>query len=165
MRIHLIFAILFFCLLSSSIPAYSATTSSPVNTIDPMENIYKKIASIKIRDFQKLAGRKLTLKEKISFLILKHKLKHKAKNSERQGQTSFTLGLAALGAFILGLFVPFVLLGSLVLAILAIVTGSMAKKKNPDDRKASGGKLLGWITLGLIALVSILAVIVLASWI
>lgn len=119
---------------------------------------------MKMKDFRKLAGRKLTLKEKVSFIILKHKLKQQAKDSEKQGQTAFTFGLIAVGLLLLGLFVPYVILGSLVAAILAIVTGSMAKKRDGDNRKAKAGQLLGWITLGLIAFLFILAAVVLASW-
>jgi hypothetical protein len=63
------------------------------------------------------------LKEKIGFVILKHKIKRQAKNNQRQGETAFIFGVAALGLFLLGLFVPFVILGSLIAAIVAIVTG------------------------------------------
>ncbi len=164
MRIFLIWLSIFSCFFTAAIPAQAATAPLSNNKIIPVEAIYKKIASMKMKDFRKLAGRKLTLKEKVSFIILKHKLKQQAKDSEKQGQTAFTFGLIAVGLLILGLFVPYVILGSLVAAILAIVTGSMAKKRDGDNRKAKAGQLLGWITLGLIAFLFILAAVVLASW-
>lgn len=119
---------------------------------------------MKVKDFQKMVGRKLTLKEKVSFLIVKNKIKNRAKTSEDPGQSAFVMGLVALGLLVIGLFVPYVILGSLVAAVLAIVMGSMAMKKDGDSRKAKGGKLLGWITLSLIAFLFILAAIVISSW-
>lgn len=164
MRILLIWLSLFSCFFATVIPAQAATAPTANNKIIPVEVVYKKIASMKMKDFRKLAGRKLTLKEKVSIIILKHKLRQQAKDSEKQGQTAFTFGLIAVGLLLLGLFVPYVILGSLVAAILAIVTGAMAKKGDGDNRKAKAGQLLGWITLGLIAFLFILAAVVLASW-
>jgi hypothetical protein len=163
MRVHIILATLVCFFLSITTPAISATAPPSANIIIPDGGIYKKIVSLKIKDIQKLVGRKLTIKEKISFLILKHKLKRQSKENATKGQTAFIFGLVGLGLLIVGLFVPYVILGSLVSAILAIVTGSMAKKADPSDRKAHAGKLLGWITLGLIALLFILAAVIIAS--
>ncbi|HEX7845536.1 MAG TPA: hypothetical protein VF476_06995, partial [Chitinophagaceae bacterium] len=80
------------------------------------------------------------------------------------GQASLIFGVLAVGLFVGGLFAPALLIGSLVASIIAIVTGSVAKKKNPNDRTAHAGKLLGWISLGLLAFLVILAVIALSSW-
>lgn len=131
--------------------------------IIPVGDIYKKIASLKIKDIQKLVGRKLTIKEKISFLILRHKLKHPPRDKQNKGQTAFIFGIAGLALLIVGLFVPYVILVSLVSAILAVVFGSVAKKQDPSDNNALTGKLLGWITLGLIALLAILVIVLIAS--
>ncbi|MGZ5221561.1 MAG: hypothetical protein ACXWC7_15845, partial [Chitinophagaceae bacterium] len=106
----------------------------------------------------------LTVKEKIGFIILKHKIKRQLKNSEKQGQTAFIMGIAGLALFAIGLFVPVLLVGSLIAAIVAVVSGSVAQKQDPSNRKAHAGKLLGWITLGLLALLLILAAIVLSAW-
>ena len=165
MRKLLIGAVLF-CLVTT--PLCSATVFSPASVIPtekivPGESFFNKIASLKIKDLQKLAGRKFSLKEKIAFLVLKHKLNHHSGDSQGPGQTSLIFGIAGLALLIIGLFVPYVILGSLVSSILAIVVGSVAKKKDPSDRKAHAGKLLGWITLGLIALLLILAVLLLAA--
>lgn len=155
------------CLIS--IPALSATVPisepNPATTQKvPPEILRKKIAKLKVKDLQKLTGRKFSLKEKIAFLLLKKKLKQKPKETSSQGQTALTFGIAALTLLVIGLFVPYVILGSLVASIIAIVTGSSALKKDPSDRKAHSGKLLGWITLGLIVFLLILAAIIVSSW-
>jgi cytochrome c-type biogenesis protein CcmH/NrfG len=161
--------IIAFCLLTPALTANSASIPALEANPTPVENLYKKIASLKIKDIQKLTGKKFTLKEKIAILILKHKIKRQQKRAAREekkseGQTAFTFGIIALVLLIAGLFLPYVILGSLIAAIIAIVTGSMAKKKDPNDRKAHAGKLMGWITLGLIALLLALAVALLAAW-
>ncbi len=164
MRLRIIWSILFCMFLSIAAPVNSATIPSSTSKIIPVGDIYKKIASLKIKDIQKLTGRKLTIKEKISFLILKHKLKQQADDKKSKGQTAFIFGIVGLGLLLVGLFVPYVILGALVSAILAIVVGSVAKKQDPSDKKAHAGKLLGWITLGLIAFLLILVVALFASW-
>ncbi len=151
-------------LFSVSTPVFSSTIPVANGPVIPADVFYKKVSSMKVKDFQKMVGRKLTLKEKVSFLIVKNKIKNRAKTSEDPGQSAFVMGLVALGLLVIGLFVPYVILGSLVAAVLAIVMGSMAMKKDGDSRKAKGGKLLGWITLSLIAFLFILAAIVISSW-
>ena len=164
MNIKTILRLLFcsFLLISSSV---HASTTPPVETkIIPTGDIYKKIASLKLRDIKKITGKKLTLKQKIGFLILKKKIKHAGDEDGRQGKTAQVFGILALGLFVAGLFLPYVLLGSLIAAILAIVNGSVAMKANPNDKKAHAGKLLGWITLGLIALLLILVIALVSAW-
>ena len=140
-------------------PPVNLTADRPV----PHDVLLKKITSLKIKDLQKLAGKKLTLKEKIAFLILKERLKHKTGDNQSKGQTALIFGIGAVALLIIGLFVPFVILGSLVSAILAIVVGTVAHKKDRSDNNALVGKLLGWITLGLIALLFLLVIVVIAS--
>ena len=149
---------------SIAIPVNSAIIISPVKeTVDP-ENTYKKIVSLKIKDVQKMIGRKLTLKEKISFLILRHQLKNHADSKPNQGKTAMTFGIFGVVLFIAGLFFAPLLVGSLIAAILAVVLGSLARKENSSDKKALAVILMGWITLGLIALLLILAAIIVATW-
>ncbi|MBE2229232.1 MAG: hypothetical protein IAE96_01155 [Chitinophagaceae bacterium] len=153
-----------FLLIFFSVPAagYALSTPEPANRMD-VQTLYRKIASMKMKDFKKLRGGKLTLKEKIGFLVMKQKAK-RALREKSEGQAAFVMGLVALGLLALGFFVPYVIIGSLVASILAIVMGSMALKSNPDDRKARGGRMMGWITLGLIALLMIAAAIIIAGW-
>lgn len=164
MRALSIFIICGFMALPST--SFSATPiQSPNTTIHPVDHsteVYKKLASLKIKEIQKLIGRKLTLKEKISLLILKHTTR-KATQSKK-GNTALIFGIVGIGLLIIGLFVPFVLLASIAGAIVAIILGSNAKKIDPSDGKARAAVLLGWITLGAIALLLILAAIVVASW-
>ena len=163
-----VFALLFFFFLFAC-PAISTHIPGPQfsiviekkheNEIQP-----KSISSLRVKDLEEIAGRKFTLKEKIAFLIIKKKLKHQEDTSSREGQTAFSFALAAAAFLILGLFLPYVILGSLIASIVAIVMGSSALRKNPNDRKAHSAKLLGWITLGLFALLLILVAIVLSAW-
>lgn len=155
--------ILFFSLAAPAAPSLnmpSAGSSKPPVTIEMM---LKKITSLKIKDLQKATGKKLTLKEKIGFLVLKHKLKTAKDEKSNMGATALIFGIAAIGTLLLSLLAGFFLIPSFIAAVLAIVLGSVAKKKNPDDRKALAGKLLGWITLGCIAALFILVVILISS--
>ena len=164
MKQLLIISVIAGIFLSLKMPAFAYSKPAAGIIAKPNDGGYKSIATMKLKEFQKLVGRKLTIKEKIGFFILKHKMKHQQEGADKQGQTAYILGLVGLGLFVIGLFVPYVILGSLVAAIMAIVTGSTATKKDGDNRKAKAGKLLGWITLGLIALVLILAVILISTW-
>lgn len=123
----------------------------------------KQIKSLKIKDVQKSLGRKLSLKEKIAFFLLKKKMKNADENGST-GNTAFIIAIIGLALFILGLWVPYVLLASLVAAIVAVVMGSMAKRKDPSDRKARAATLMGWINIGLLALLAILVAIIIAAW-
>ena len=164
MKKYLLLIPILFGMTASAAPLkLTALIPSAVNFIQPPASSLKNVHSLKIKDFQKLIGRKLTLKEKISFLLLKKKLRQ-IPDEKGKGQTAFVLGIIGLGLLIIGLFVPYVILGSLVSSIMAIVLGTIEKKKNPSDSKAKAGALLGWITLSLIAFLLLLAAIVLASW-
>jgi hypothetical protein len=167
MRLFFIWCAIFFSLISIALPvssAVSSSSSSPTIKIVPEWNKYKRIANLKIKDLQKIVGRKLTIKEKIGFVILKHKIKRQLKSSGRNGEAAFILGITGLALFAIGLFVPVLLVGSLIAAVVAVVSGSVAQKQDPSNRKAHAGKLLGWITLGLLALLLILAAIIVSSW-
>ncbi len=164
MRIYTPRIIFFFVLLVFSLPLFAATAPADPGKTITSDALYNRILSLKVRDIQKMTGKKMSLKEKIGFGLLKHKLKKKYRSETSKGESALIFGVAALGLLIIGFFVPYVILGSLVASILAIVVGSVAKKQNPDDRKAHAGKLLGWITLGLIALLFTLVAIILASW-
>lgn len=164
MRKSILFFLIVFSATSIANPVNLAAIIPPSDyLIKPEQSSFKKISSLKIKDIQKLAGRKLTLKEKIAFIILKKKLRHNP-NEKEQGQTAFVIGIVGLALLIIGLFVPYLIIGALIASIIAIVMGSLAKKKNPSDAKAKAAMLMGWITLGLLAFLLLLAAIVLASW-
>jgi hypothetical protein len=180
MRIILLcFTLLGFVLFSVN-PVRAATTpTDPVSK--PVTVMLEKIANLKLKDFKKFTGRKLTLKESIGFILLKRQIKRNpeqvsryflkqvvkkaGKNADNssKGQTAFIFGLVGAGLLILGLFVPYIILAALAAAILAIVLGYIAKKENPGDKKAGAATLLGWITIGLFLAILLIAVIALAS--
>ncbi|MFZ9386889.1 MAG: hypothetical protein ACO25B_03320 [Chitinophagaceae bacterium] len=80
------------------------------------------------------------------------------------GKTAFILGIASAVTFVAGFLVPALFLASLLSAILAIALGTVAYKRNQSDVKAKTGKLLGWISLGLFAILAILLIVAFASW-
>lgn len=164
-------------------PAHAATTPS-VHTTDPVPPIMSKLASLSLREAQQVAGRKFTLKEKIGFWMLKKEIKKgqtkgfsktifskivtkkaaKADQPGSKGQAALVFGIAAIVILILGFFIPYIVLVSPIAAILAIVLGTIAKKKDPDDTKGKIGKLLGWISLGLFVALIIAVAIALSGW-
>jgi hypothetical protein len=155
------FMLLFSCM---EIPVCAATMPLIDNPKKLASPEYKSIATMKLKDFQKLIGRKLTLKEKIAFFVFKHKMRHQHGDGVTQGKTSFILGLVGLIFLAMGFAVPVLFFGALVLSILAIVTGSTASRKDSDNREARMGKLLGWITLGVLSLLAILIIVLVATW-
>ena len=133
----------------------------------PSENVpvpLEKIASMKMKEAERILGRKLTLKEKISFKIaqvkLKKELKAKGKGKPSKGQSAFVLSLIAIGL----LLVPYLALASIPLAIVAIIQGTQAKKEDPHDKKAQTAIILGIVTLGIFVLAIIAVIVILASW-
>ena len=118
MRVLLIFIICGFVALPSAL--YAATiTRATSSTIKPPEMGYEKLASLKTKEIQKIIGRKLTFKEKISLLVLKHTFKKEAQT--KKGNTALIFGIVGVGLLLIGLFVPFVILGAIAAAIVAIV--------------------------------------------
>jgi Na+/H+ antiporter NhaD/arsenite permease-like protein len=164
MRIRIIWGIIFCSLLSISATAGSAMVPvSDINSV-PLGKMHKKITSIKIKDIQKSIGRKLTLKEKISFFILKQKLRHQPKESVNAGDVSLILGIAGLVFLALYFLVGFYfMIPAVASAIVAIVTGHRTRKKDPANKNAKIGKLLGWVTVGLITAFFIAILIAFAS--
>lgn len=127
--------------------------------------VSKNISVMKLQDFQKLIGRKLTFKEKIAFVILKYKARHQHSHASTGGKVSAGLGIASLGLALMGGFVsPVLWLAALVAAIFAVVLGSKARRKDPNDKDARLGKLLGWITLIGLSLFAVFLIILIANW-
>lgn len=177
------------CSLLFLSPSDAATTpSTPVEM--QVEVVLKKIASLKVRELQQLTGRKMSLKEKLGFMVLKSqvrkgkademaglllkkifhkhepagKVKGKKADGNKKAESAFVFGIAALVLLALGFFIPYVVIPSVISAILAIVLGTMAKKEGGSDSKASAGKLMGWITLGILVVLLIVAAIALSGW-
>jgi hypothetical protein len=136
MKIRIIWTIIFCSLLLTSFPAGSNMVPDPKNTVIPFTGMYKKIGSLSTKDIQKLIGRKLTLKERISFLILKQKLKHKPKESLNEGDIALIFGIAGLVFLALALLLtPYFMIASITSAIVAIVSGTQAQEKRSRNKK------------------------------
>lgn len=154
--------VIIFCL------AYNLSYSSPAAlSINPIQKAsfsqmelappgkfnIKDLLKMKVKDIEKLSGRKLTLKEKIAFLILKLKLKKNKdffnpENSSSAGNTALILGILAL---IFALIPWYTLILAIPLGILAITKGSKARRAGgADARKGNAGKILGFIALGIL---------------
>lgn len=123
-------------------------------------------SSLSMKQVQKLAGRKLTLKEKIAVKFLQWKIrkgitKHPKEAVRGKGHTAKILGIVALSALIVPVVGP---LASFVCAILALIFGYSALKADPGDRQAKSGILMGWITIGLFVLALIIVVAILSTW-
>ena len=125
---------------------------------------WEQLATVKPKEAEKILGRKMTLREKLALKIAQGKLKKALKSKEEgkssKGQTAMILGIIGIACII----IPYGILASIPLGILAIVLGSQARRENKNDGKAQTGIILGIVTLGLVALAIILDAIWLASW-
>lgn len=106
----------------------------------------------------------MTLKEKMVFWLLKNKLKKESGEKSKKGMTAFVFGIAGIAFLLAGIFLPYFLIAAFIAGLVAVVMGSVARKKNSDDGKAIAGRLLGWITLAGIGVLLILAAIVVIAW-
>ena len=70
------------------------------------------------------------------------------------------LGIIALGVLV----IPYLVIATIPLAILAIVFGNQAKKEDPNDGQAKAGVILGWVALGLVVLALIVALAYLSAF-
>jgi hypothetical protein len=164
MRYLLIFIAVFFFATSTDgaiIPSPKGPIKYPVaNQFIP----YELISTLKIKEAEKLLGRKMKLKEKLAFRVFQWKIKKgynpdKGNAIDGRGKTAMILGIVAVAA----LFIPYVSIASIPCAILAIIFGNQAKKINPNDGQAKAGVVLGWVAIGLLILALILVVAILAS--
>ena len=165
-KYYLLIVVLFvlsFFSIQSNATVVPATLTSSVSTFQKDPVPVDRLAKMKIKEAEKILGRKFTIKEKIAFkfaqLKLKKELKAKAEGKSSKGQTAFVLSLIGLCLLI----VPYAALASLPLAIIGLVMGSQAKRENPDDGKARTAIILSLVTLGLIALAILLVVALIAS--
>ena len=148
---------------STIIPSTVSAGSSFTNPVNPLQHF----STLSMKEIQKLAGRKLKLKEKIAVKVYQWKIKNgvekrKAGEKKDKGQTAMILGIIGLAS----LFIPYAGgIISLVCTVLALVLGYQAKKENPNDRKAKTAITLGWITVGLYVLAAAIVIAVLATWI
>jgi hypothetical protein len=156
----------------------ASINKSTVHIIQPTplkDTLNKKdFLKLKIKDYEKYTGKKLTLKEKIAFKIVRQNLRKsmgpiKKPEEETKGKTALILGILSIVVLSL-VFIPYAFIASLPLAIIAIVMGNKAKKIDPSDKKARGAVTLGWVTIGLhllflaFMLAALIVLIVLTGW-
>ena len=165
MKKYLVFIVIsFLCFRAESATtpsaAYSATAVT--NPVNPLQFF----STISLKEVQKIAGRKLKLKEKIAVKIFQWKIKNgfdptkKAGNTEK-GKLALIFGILGLAT----LFIPYVNLLSIPLTVLALVFGYQAKKINPNDSKANTAVILGWVTVGIyVVIIGIVIAILLSGW-
>jgi VIT1/CCC1 family predicted Fe2+/Mn2+ transporter len=126
---HIIFQIISSTFgLLCCLPSFAST--SPVDSAkrESGPDLYKKLASMKVRDIEQLTGKKMRLRDKVAFGVWKHKMKKKEAGSS-QGKTSLIFGISGLILIVAGLFIPYVILAALAASIIAIVMGSDALRK------------------------------------
>ena len=154
------------CFFFHSAPAMNApffsTATSPVLTNSPQP---LNLSTLKIKEVEKLLGRKMKLKEKIAFKLFQWKLSKELKSKRGgtdvdKGKTSMILGIVGIGL----LLIPYLVIAAIPCAILAIIFGNKARKENKNDGRAKTGIILGWVTIGLFVLAIALVVIILSSW-
>ena len=94
-------------------------------------------------------------------------MQYKTKKELKKGDESSSKGKIAMILSIIGLaliFVPYGILASVPLAILAILLGSKAVKENPQDKQAKAGRIMGFLTLGLFVVALFISLIFLAAF-
>ncbi len=105
--------------------------------------------------YQELTGRKMTLKEKIAFIIFKAKLKRQLPD-DKSAPHKTDIGLLSLifggSAFVLAL-IPYLGIVSIPLALAAIVLGIIGLGRKKGDTKSIIGLVLGSLFILLIAVV------------
>jgi hypothetical protein len=146
--------ILFFIQLNainSPVPAINNVQGTYTSFPVLPENTARIIASLKIKEVEKLLGRKMKLKEKLAFKLYQIKVKRDARRAGEKannGTTSMILGIAGIAS----LFIPYVSIAAIPCMILALVFGYSTKKHYPDDKHAKTGIILGWIGVGLLVI-------------
>ena len=116
------------------------------------------------KKYYEITGKRMTLKQKLAFVILKNKLK-KQLAEDKPAKYKTDLGLLSLifggGAWLLAL-IPGVGILSLGLAPAALILGILALGRKKGDAKAIIGIVLGSLFIALIAIA--LASIALWAW-
>ncbi len=169
MRKFLLTACLLCGFLSFS-PVFAGNALTTVSGIEknltPPSDVPLSLTTMKVKQVENLLGRKLSFKEKLALKVYKWKEKSHIKAEDgvksKKGKTAMILGIIAVSV----LFIPYVGIATIPLAILAIIFGNQAKKADPNDGQAKAGVILGWVALGLVVLAIIIALAFLSlySW-
>ena len=153
MRKTVLLFLVFFSVECSGAPGLSTITLlNPVipsgKNISSLPIAPAEFVKMKVKDVEKLAERKLKLKEKIAIKIFQAKVKKEIKHKEKgtyskRSKTAFILSILSLATIIL---IPL----SIVLAVISIILASKSLKANDEDRKAKTALGLSILALGII---------------
>lgn len=148
---------------SAIIPSgtFASTIVVPTEPVHPVLNL----STAKIKDIEKLLGRKMKLKEKIAFKVYQWQLKKglilkKEEVKKDKGKTAMILGIIGLASPLIPIIGG---ISFIVCTVLALVLGYQAKKENPENRKAKTAIILGWIGVGLFVVAAILLIAFIVS--
>lgn len=167
--------ILFFIIIIGAIVSAQKTFAETVpfafENVKPAlsfsDSNFSVFTNLSVKEIEKLAGRKLSFKEKIAVKIYKHNPSlykrfadsTEEKKLEKKALWSKWLGIGSL----IGLFIPGVGLLSVPAAIIAIVFGISTQDKVKNKRNARQGITFGIITLAIIVLLVALVVVIVSS--
>ena len=166
--------ILFFFIIISAIVSAQKTFAETVPFA--FENVKPAVSfsdsnlsvfNLSVKKIEKLAGRKLSFKEKIAVKIYKHNPSlyerfadsTEDKKLEKKALWSKWLGIGSL----IGLFIPVVNLLSLPAAIIAIVFGASTQDNINTKKNARQGITFGIITIAIILVVAALVVLIVSA--
>jgi hypothetical protein len=169
-KVSVLFIVIIFCAASKTlfavgIPHQFAQQKTSLNFSDSSLDL---LTHLSIKDIQKLSGRKLTFKEKVSLKLYRSNKgffnrfadSTDQKKLERKASWSKWLGIGSL----IGLFIPFVNFFALPAAIIAIVFGKATQNKVKNNRDSRQGITFGIITIGLLLLLFTFVLLILSSF-
>lgn len=141
--------------------------ASPVSDSATIVSSPEKMLFLSPKQFEKVTGKRLTLKEKIIYKLLQLKLKKELKKNppeineraERQANNALFAGIATWGFFLIGAVVPVVGLFAIPFAIAALAFGASSLNKAESNVKP----LIGIISGGLYLILLLIAVGVVAG--
>jgi hypothetical protein len=136
---------------ASNIPTTLKTENDNAkeNVIPPAPAIgAQQLTTLRVKDFEKITGRKMSLKEKLAYKLMQVKLKKDMKKKGKgdysaRSKTAFILSILSLATILL---LPL----SVLLAVISIILASKSLKANPEDRKAKTAMGLSILALGII---------------
>jgi hypothetical protein len=124
-------------------------------------------ADLSVGQVQQMLGRKLSWKEKIQWRIASKISRHLPADVDeatiKKQKTNATLGLifSSLGLLVFPLLViPGIILSNNALAFEKANRGALGNSKGV----AQAGKIIGWVTVGLVALAVIIVLAYVAAW-
>ena len=161
--------LLIFITVLVSLSTHAAfTTSASATTYKPVPGVQRavSITSVTVKDLQKYLGRKLTIKEKIQFLVTKKLIditdpedEELARKGRRNAYTGFGFGLAAILIFPL-FAIPAILISNNALAYDKEKPGILGDARG----FAIAGKIMGWIGVAILALALYVVMVLLTAW-